>query len=774
MTDPREMRSRSIPRRDGLEKSAGSTVYLDDLPVEGVWWGATVRSPHAHARIVSMRFDRSRAPENAVFVHAGDIDGRNGLQILDDHWPILAEGVVHHVGEAVALVAAPSREEALRAAAAVKVDYEELDAILGWEAAAATPPLCELSLVEGKVQPVLDAAARGEDELVLIEGEYRTGHQEHLYLETQGMMAEWVDGRLVVTGSLQCPYYVKNALAHVFSLGEDGVRVVGRFMGGGFGGKEDYPSLLAAHVALLARAARRPVKIVYDRHEDILATTKRHPSRTRISSAVRRDGTLVAARVDFDLDGGAYLGLSPVVLSRGLLHATGPYRIEKVEIRARVLRTHTTPTGAFRGFGAPQSQFAWERHMDRIGRVLRIDPLNLRRHNVLEPGDRLPTGQVMDASCGAAAALEEAARRTDFLKRWKEYEERRTREEPLGRGNIARARGIGLSLAFHGAGFTGLGEHKMRSPVTVRLDDEGRLEILCAATEMGQGAATILPLLAADATGLRLEELRMSEPDTDVVPDSGPTVASRTSMVVGATAARAARQLVDAVLAWKEQQLDRGPLVVEDSQVTGPDGFHAPFTRIALEYRAAGQPSHVTTRNEPPSWQDFDETSYHGSAYPTYAYAAQVIEVEVDADTLQVQPVRATVAAEVGKVLHEVQCRGQIEGGLLQAIGWALWEEMKLEKGRPLNDRMTTYIVPTFPDAPEMEVHLLERPWDGPPSGAKGVGELPMDGPAAAVCAAIENAVGIGSDSIPATPERLLECHLASGDRRSPEERDEG
>ena len=763
MSDKRGILGSSPLRVDGLEKSAGATRYLDDLPAGGAWWGATVRSQHPHARILSIRFDRSLAPPDAVFVHAGDIDGRNGLQILDDHWPILAQDEVHHVGEAIALVAAPTREDALRAAGAVEVEYEPLDTILGWESAEQAEPLYDLAMVEGDTEEMLARAqGGGDDELILIEGEYFSGHQEHLYIETQAMLAEWLDGRLIVTGSMQCPYYVKSALQHVFGLGEGELRVVGRSMGGAFGGKEDYPSLLAAHAALLSRAAQRPVKIVYDRHEDIIATTKRHPSHTRIRSAVRRDGTLVAARVDLDLDGGAYLGLSPVVLSRGLLHATGPYQIPNVSIRARVLRTNTIPSGAFRGFGAPQSEFAWERHMDRIGRSLGIDPLSLRQRNVLHPGDSLPTGQIMDESCSAAQVLEEAARKSDFTQRWQQYEEQREMEDPFGRGHQRIIHGLGLSLSFHGAGFTGLGEHKMRSPVTVRLAPDGKLEILSSATEMGQGMLTVLPMLAADATGLRLEDVVMHEPDTDVVPDSGPTVASRTSMIVGGAAAKAAKGLVKKILEWKEEQLGAGPLQLAASQLSGTSGFIASFREVAREYRTTGLPSEFTARNEPPAWQKFDETSYHGSAYPTYSYSAQVIEVEVDTDTLEIHTTHATVVAEVGKVLHELQCRGQIEGGTLQALGWALWEEMKLEKGRFLNDRMATYIVPTILDAPVMDVTLLESPWPGPPQGAKGVGELPMDGPAAAVCAAIENATGITSDRIPATPEILLDALRAS------------
>ncbi len=785
MPDRKSLLGSSPLRRDGEGKTSGKLQYLDDLPDGGFWHGVTVRSPHARAKIRSLKFDAKAAPEGAVFVTARDIPGANGLQILDDAWPILAEGEVQHVGEAVALVAAPTRAAALRAAQAVTVEYQELDPVLGFAGGDTVDPMYTLSLVEGEADEILAALASGKpragtarssrvdrsdgdgdahaahgdaDELVFIEGEYFSGHQEHIYIECQGMMARWEDdGSLYITGSLQCPYYVKNALQHVFALKPEQLRVAGRPMGGGFGGKEDYPSLIAAHTALLARAAKQPVKIVYERQEDIVATTKRHPSRTRIQSAVKRDGTLVAARVDFDLDGGAYLGLSPVVLSRGLLHATGAYRLPHAHVEGRVLRTNTTPTGAFRGFGAPQSEFAWERHMDRIARTLGLDPLTLRRRNVLRPGDKLPTGQLMDDSCSAAKVLDRVASLTDFSKRWQKLESEKARTLPFGPGTAAPLRGIGLSLSFHGAGFTGSGEHKMRSPVTARLTPEGKVELLTAATEMGQGAISTLSMLAAEETGLELDDVLMADPDTAVVPDSGPTVASRTSMIVGGTGAKAARGLVDRVLAWKQQQLAEKSLRVEASTVLGSKGAVGNFCAIAREYAEAGNECEFTARNEPPQWQTFDDDTYHGSAYPTYSYSAQVIEVEVDPDTLEVGAKKATVVSEVGKVLHEVQCRGQIEGGVLQAIGWALLEDLKFDGGRILNDRMATYIVPTILDAPEMQVEMMEQPWGGPPFGAKGVGELPMDGPAPAVCAAIENATGIVVDTIPAVPERLLE-----------------
>ena len=416
-----------------------------------------------------------------------------------------------------------------------------------------------------------------------------------------------------------------------------------------------------------------------------------------------------------------------------------------------MLATHTTPNSAFRGFGAPQVEFAIERHLDRIARELGLDPYEVRARNVVEPGDRLPTGQVLDASTSARLCLEEAERRTGFRARWRALEETRERShdgEPR--------RGIGLSLFFHGAGFTGNGERRMQSPVTVRLLEDGRIEVLTAMTDMGQGCAAVFPQIAAAAAGVGPEDVAFAAPDTALVPDSGPTVASRTTMIVGGAIARAVAELRDRVLARRAAHLGEDGLAVRDGWIAGPAGPIEPFREAARACFREEGPLPVTVRYQPPEWQAFDETTYQGAAYPTYAWGADVVEVEVDSDTLVVRPVHVTAVCEVGRAIHPTLCAGQIEGGTLQALGWALTEEIKLRDGRYLNDRLATYIIPTILDAPPIDVHLLERGWEGGPFGAKGVGELPMDGGAPAVAQAIENATGLPVAEIPATPERLL------------------
>ncbi|HEV8578236.1 MAG TPA: xanthine dehydrogenase family protein molybdopterin-binding subunit [Thermoanaerobaculia bacterium] len=737
----------SPPRPDGFAKVSGSARYVDDVSLPGMWHGATLRSPHPHARIRSIRFNAAKAPEGAVCVTAADLPGPNGVQLLDDGWPILADGFSLHVGEPIALVAAPTRLAARQALAAFTVEYEPLDPILTLEAAETLPPLYELRLENGDVEAAFAAAEH------VIEGTWRTGHQEHIYIECNGMIASFENGgALTLLGSMQCPYYVHKALTHAFQLPEDKVRVRASVVGGGFGGKEDFPSALAIHAGLLARACGRPVKMIYDRHEDIVSTSKRHPAVVCHRTAVSADGRLLALDAEILMDGGAYKTLSPVVLSRALLHCFGPYRWPSVRVRGKVLRTHTAPNSAFRGFGAPQVEFAIERQMDRIGRELGLDPYEIRDRNVVEPGDRLPTGQILDASTSARLCLEEVERRTGFRRRWKELEEAR---DSAADGEPRR--GIGLSLYFHGAGFTGNGERKMRSPVTARLLEDGRIEVLTAMTDMGQGCAAVFPQIAMAAGGVGADDVIFAEPDTGDVPDSGPTVASRTTMIVGGLIARTVAELRDRVLAWRSAS-EKENLSIREGWIENASGRAERFRDAARRYREETGPVEVTIHNEPPEWQTFDESTYRGAAYPTYAWGADVVEVEVDPDTLAARPVQVTAVCEVGRAIHKTLCAGQIEGGTLQALGWALMEEIKLQDGRYLNDRLATYIIPTAKDSPRIDVHLLERSWEGGPFGAKGVGELPMDGGAPAAVQAIENATGALVNEIPATPERLMKA----------------
>jgi CO/xanthine dehydrogenase Mo-binding subunit len=471
---------------------------------------------------------------------------------------------------------------------------------------------------------------------------------------------------------------------------------------------------------------RKPVRMIYDRHEDISATTKRHPAVVRYRSGVSGTGELIAQEIEVIMDGGAYCTLTPVVLSRGVLHAGGPYRCPNVRITGRAMATNTPPNGAFRGFGAPQTEFAAEMQINRIAEALDASPLDLRRRWVYREGDVTPTGQVLRESVGGIEVLEAAAEASAF-----DRTHAQTRAMREGRTDGARtATGIGLALAWHGAGFTGSGEVHLASVASLELTEEGRIRILTASTEMGQGTKTIFPQLVAEALGVDPDEVDLAPQDTSIVPDSGPTVASRTTMVVGGLLIQAAGRLRARV----EEESGR------------------PF---ADAYREAG-PIRIDEQFVPYPGEPFDDATYHGDAYPAFGWASAVVRVDVDLDTGEVTVRDCVAADEIGRVVHPILAEGQVEGGTLQAIGYATIEEMKLVDGRYLNDRLATYLIPTALDAPRIRSILVEKPYSGVPHGAKGVGELPMDVGAPAVVAAIHDATGVWIHDLPATPERIL------------------
>ena len=518
-------------------------------------------------------------------------------------------------------------------------------------------------------------------------------------------------------GSLQCPYYVQRALVTLLALPAEKVRVLQAETGGGFGGKEEYPSMLAGHAALLALKSKRPVKIVYDREEEMAATTKRHPAIVRHRTAVAKDGRLVAQDIEVILDGGAYVTLSPVVLSRACIHAAGPYRCANVRIRGRAMFTNTVPNGAFRGFGAPQTQFACEAHMERIAEALGADPVTLRETNALRLGDTTATGQRMHEDCAALEVLREAVKRTRFR-------EKRRKWQRTGRG-------IGLALFYHGAGFTGSGEVMLASKAALELTERGA-RILTGTTEMGQGQRTTHAQIVAEELGWPYDAIEVADVDTARVPDSGPTVASRTCMIVGGILQACAKELKAKLgrLTPREYLKRNGPLVVT---------------------RSYEHPSDIV-------WSD---ETYRGDAYGTFGWGCEVAEIKLDPDTYEARLTKFTAVVEIGKAIHPVLAAGQVEGGAAQGIGYALLEKAILRDGRMANASMTNYIIPTTIDTPPIESVILERPYRHGPFGAKGVGELPVDGAAPAIVNALRHA-GVDIRRIPATPERIMQALCAS------------
>jgi CO/xanthine dehydrogenase Mo-binding subunit len=710
----------SVPRVDGVAKVTGRARYLDDLDAPGAWYGATVRSTIAHGVLEALDLDPKFDWSQVVVATAADVPGANHITLIENDQVAIVPigGRVMHVDEALALVAAPTKALAMAAAKAIKPRIKPLPAVFTIEdSLAATQKLYGDTNVFKQFLIRKGHAADAELDAVfakaaqVIEGDYYTSPQEQMYIEPQAMMADWDGERCYIVGSMQCPYYVHKAMKPLLGVDADGVVITQSVTGGGFGGKEEYPSMLAAHVAVLAKKAKHRVKIVYDRDEDIAATTKRHPAWTKSRWAIDAKGEIMAMDVDVVMDGGAYLTLSPVVLSRGVLHAAGPYKCPVVRVRGRVVATNHPPHGAFRGFGAPQTTFPYERQMAKLARARGEDPLEIRKRLALRSGDTTATGQELGFSVGTdevLAAIERVAG---------------TPPEKNGTRNGAPVRrGRGIIFYFHGAGFTGSGEQRLAGRACVARTADGRFEVRSSSTDIGQGAITMFSQIAAAGLGVDSTDIDVVDPSTAQVPDSGPTVASRTCMVVGGLVDRASRQL--------RERLDAGE---------GKDG-----SEVA-----------VTLQYEPPPGIHFDDATYTGAAYPCFGWAACLVDVSVDLDTYEVHVDRCVQAVDVGKAINPVIVKGQIEGGTLQALGWAVLENVVYKDGKVMNANMTNCIVPTFADAPDLETILVEVPYPFGPGGAKGVGEIPMDGPAAAVANAVEDALGCAFDALPLSPEAV-------------------
>jgi CO/xanthine dehydrogenase Mo-binding subunit len=742
----------NVLRKEGYEKLTGAARYVDDITLDGMLFGKTIRSTISRGRIKSIRFDPSYDWSQIVVADCRDIPGENYVALIENDQPLLAESEVRHYDEPILLIAAAGKSQLEAAARHIQIEYEELPPVLtiqeslaGGEVLYGDDNVFKRFLIgRGDIDEGFAAADR------IIEASYRVPHQEQLYIEPQGMIAIPGAGEMTVMGSMQCPYYIHKALKQLFNLSDEKAIVIQTTTGGGFGGKEEYPSMIAAHAALLAQKAQRPVKIIYDRAEDIAATTKRHPGIIRHRTGVTRDGRLTASEIDIVLDGGAYVTLTPVVLSRGAIHALGPYRCDNVRIAARAVATNTPPNGAFRGFGAPQVAFAYEMHMEKIAAELGIDPLGLRRINMLREGDITATGQRLTWSVGSEDVLNAAIERSNY------FEKRQAIEAANAHGSHHdKRRGIGLSFFFHGAGFTGSGEAKMKAQAGVEVTAEGRARVLSGSTEIGQGTRTIFCQIVADELGVDYDNIEIEDPDTSRVPDSGPTVASRTTMVVGRVVQLAAREIKDKLTSFVAERFGAPEARLIDGRFVANGNELASFEEIAREYAAQRGELRAYARYASPPDIEWDDETYSGDAYPCYSWGAEVAEVEVDMDTYEVTCTKITTAQDIGRAIHPVLAAGQIEGGTLQAVGYGLLEELVWDKGRIVNNRLTNYIIPTALDAPEMETIIVENQYPHGPFGAKGVGELPMDGGAPAIAAAVFNATGAFVTEIPITPERL-------------------
>jgi CO/xanthine dehydrogenase Mo-binding subunit len=736
---------KTVERKEGRDKVTGRARYIDDIHLPGMIYGATVRSTCARGRIRKISFEGNIPWSEFTIVTAKDLKswgGENYVALILVDQPFLADELINHPEEAVVLLAHPDKVLLEEARRCVRIDVDPLPAVFTIE-----DSLAQKSVVWGEdnvfkeylVQKgsTADVWAKAD---YIVEGEYFTGAQEQLYIENNGMIATAnpKDG-VTVWGSMQCPYYVHKALVPLFkNLEPEKIRIVQAETGGGFGGKEEYPSVIAGHAAALAWKSGKPVKIIYDRAEDMAATTKRHPSRTRHKTAVSKDGKLLGMEIDFAIDGGAYATLSSVVLSRGTIHAAGPYYCPNVSIRSRAVATNSPPNGAFRGFGAPQSIFALERHLEKVAHTVGLSSEELRNRNFFVDGQTTATSQEIHEGVDMRRIQARALKEIDYHRKLKEFAAHNATHSPIKKG-------IGFASFMHGSGFTGSGEKTLASIAGVEATAEGLVRVLAASTEIGQGTNTIFSQIVAEALGIAYESIEVATPDTATVPNSGPTVASRTVMIVG--------KLVEQAALGLKQTLIQSGLLREKYN-------DAQFREACIQYIAKYGALKALGHYKQPANIHWDDQKYQGDAYGAYAWATYAAEVSIDTTTFETRVEDFVAVQEVGKVMHPILAAGQIEGGVAQAIGYAIYEKCVWKDGRMMNGQMTNYIMPTAADLPPIRVFFEEVPYKNGPHGAKGIGELPMDGPAPAILNAIEHALGVEVNEIPLLPEDLMEAHM--------------
>lgn len=693
--------SESVKKKDHDEKTSGQAIYIADMKLDGMLYGAIVRSTIAYGKIKNINIPKMK--DGYTVVEGKDVPGENLLKVITSEQPIFTDDIVRYIGEGILMITGPNKDEVQNYVEQVEIEYEEFEPVLTIDKA--TEKAAAYHYTKGNPKESFQKAAR------VIEETFYTGYQEQAYLEPQGAIGLYENGKSIVYGSMQCPYYVKNAVMQAMGLEENKVQIIQAVTGGGFGGKEDYPSLIACQVAVAAKKTGHPVQLILNRREDLQVTPKRHPAKLIYKAALDENNKIIGINADITLDAGAYAGLSSVVLQRSIIAACGSYTIENLEIAGSAMLTNTVPNGAYRGFGAPQSFFAIETLMNHIAKKLKINPLDLKKEYMIKQGDKTSTNGEYHHHVPLCEMLDKIEEMSNYSKKYSNYE-----KQQKGRYR----KGIGMSIFLHGCGFTGAAEKEIiKSVVKLVKHKDGNVEILASNADIGQGLKTTFSKIVSKVLEIPLDKIKIDNPDTDRVPNSGPTVASRSLMIVGKLLERASKKM-------KEQWKDGEELTIEEHYVH-------------------------------PDMIPWDIEKFQGDAYPTYSYGINVVELELDTLLATTTLLGVWGVFDVGKTIDNTIMKGQAEGGMLQGIGYGSMEKMENVNGRIHQASMTDYIIPTSNDTVPFEIEFIDNPYEGGPFGAKGAGELTLIGTAPAYEAAVEQAAGKDIYEIPVTPEKLME-----------------
>jgi CO/xanthine dehydrogenase Mo-binding subunit len=635
--------------------------------------------------------------------------------MITNDWRVFAEGTVRYIGETIGLLVGPDRNVLRDLEREIKISYEDLEpaftideglAVKGGPIHGEDNIFADYHLKKGDPDSIFSGSYR------IIEDEILTGFQEHAYMEPQGMVGEYKNGKYVITASCQCPYYMRKAVAGILAVDQEDIVVIQSITGGAFGGKEHFPDVIAGPLVVAVHVIRKPVQIVFDRHEDISFTAKRHPSRTRFRTAVDADNRIVGMDIDIAINGGGYQSCSHIVLQRAMFSVNSVYDLPNIRIRGRAVATNTFPSDAFRGFGAPQGIFACEMHMSHLARALGMDDVEFKQQYFVRTGGTTVTNGTIHEDVKLPEMLEKVLTKSGYT------------EKNLLYDREGAAKAVGISFYNHGGGFTGDGEKEIiKARVKVSRDKNHKVTIFVSNVEMGQGFQTTACKVAAKVLGIPLQDVFFQNPDTSVVPNSGPTVASRSMMIVGKLVERAARQLKNT---WNDP----------------------------------GSVESVEEYVQPPGIE-WNSTTFQGDAYPAFGWGICAVEVAVDPATAEVETKGIWTVHDIGVPIDDLIVHGQVHGGVIQALGYGSLEKLEVKNGAFLQNTFADYIIPTTMDFPAVESDLVENPYEYGPFGAKGMGELVFDGAAAAYAAAVQKAVNRNICSIPVNPELIMKLRQA-------------
>ena len=744
------------PRPDSLAKVTGAANYTDDLAFEGMLEARVKRAGVPHAILTHIDVEKARClPGVAAVLTAADLPGERNHGLVIPDWPILV-GVgerVRYVGDAVAIVAAETREIAGRALDLIEVSYQPQTVVAGpvqarQPNAPALHPNGNL-LKHIKVRKGDLPQGFAEAELIL-ERTYHTPTTDHAFLEPECSIArplaegdEPVARMEIYVGS-QIPYSDRSQVARALGWADERVRVIGQLMGGGFGGKEDIAGQI--HAALLANVTRRPVKLLFDRHESLVVHPKRHATQIRVKVGARKDGRLTAVETELYGDTGAYASLGEKVLTRATTHSSGPYDVPHARADCYAMYTNNPPAGAFRGFGVTQSAFAIESTMDILAEELGLDPVALRRMNALRVGSITNTGQELRESVGLLECIDRVEAELTRRAGARPFQPRPVAGEPH------KVRAWGFAVAYKNTGLGGGAPDK--AGAEVELYPDGTLQVRTASAELGQGLVTVLQMIVAEEFHLSPERVGVLVMDTDLTPDGGPTTASRQTYVTGNAARHAAQALRQAITATLAERYDLPPEQVQFVEGLAQVGDQRiSLGQVALEMQAEGRAAKASYEYWAPATKPLGQG---GDMHFAFGFAAQAVEVEVDTRTGEVQVLQVIAANDVGKAINPLGLQGQVEGGIMMGLGNALTEEFIVEQGRFFTDRLARYRVPSIALTPDITSIVVEHPTAEGPYGAKGIGELVSIPTTPAITNAIYNAVGVRITRLPVDQEVVL------------------